>query len=612
MMLWQLLKIIVILTTAALLIACDTQHEGQAGDIMYFILIDRFMDGDTTNNAGNNPESYRPYQGIDKESLKYYQGGDLVGITRSLDSLKTLGVTMIWISPFIDNSDTDYVGWWSYHGYHPIDFYKVDEHYGSLKDLKILVDSAHRLGLKVIFDMPFNQTAADHPWIGDESKKNWYHWDENGEPYEITDWFDQEQIERGELHGLPDLAQENPEVSDYLFEVSKYWIDETHCDGFRLDAVKHIPLSFWEDFNKRIKDYAGADFLLLGEVFWGDAQRIKPYLGAGFDILFDLPGYYAIRNTFNKGGSIKDFSDFYQAGSDALGAVPLATIIDNHDVARFNVGLAENAWAKQLLALGWIMTTPGLPVIYAGTELGMSGYPPISPSGEPQDFLNRLPYPAQLSKIERERISQFKSLTQLRQLNPVLGSGSFHEIYKDWSVYAYLRSDGDDHVLLILNNASTEEFLSIPLPGSLKIEEPERIYGTAVLREESNEYFFRLSPNSLSAWRIGGPLDGDLTVRVAFTDRLSRDYRIVRLFYIDPASRIERLQVAGDFNNWVPGENPNQRHDDTIFVDLPLKSGTYEYKLILNSREWIADPNAGAYSMDPYGGQNSILTVSVP
>ncbi|MCF6237952.1 MAG: hypothetical protein L3J79_03915, partial [Candidatus Marinimicrobia bacterium] len=345
-------------------------HQPQADtEIMYFILIDRFVDGDPTNNAGNTPESYLAYDGTNPEALKHYQGGDLNGITQSLGSLKAMGITMIWISPFLDNSNTDYVGWWPYHGYHPIDFYAVDEHFGTLDDLKVLVAAAHEMGLKVIFDMPFNQTAADHPWIDDASKRDWFHLDSHGAPYAISNWFDQEQIEIGELHGLPDLAQENPEVSEYLFEVSQYWIEETACDGFRLDAVKHIPLDFWRDYNRRIKTLAGPDFLLLGEVFWGAADRIQAYADVGFDYLFDIPGYYAIRNTFNKGGSIKDFSAFYATTGQQLGSNPLATLIDNHDVARFNVGLGEQAWQKQLLALGWLMTSPGLPVIYYGTEL---------------------------------------------------------------------------------------------------------------------------------------------------------------------------------------------------------------------------------------------------
>ncbi len=577
---------------------------------MYFILIDRFVDGDPTNNMGYTPDSYLLYDGKNPQALKHYQGGDLAGITQSLDSIKALGFTMIWISPFLDNSNTDYVGWWPYHGYHPIDFYKVDEHYGSLEDLKLLVRTAHEKDLKIIFDMPFNQTAADHPWVEEEAKQKWFHYDPNRQPYEISNWFDQVQIERGELHGLPDLAQENPQVSDYLYDVSKYWIEETGCDGFRLDAVKHIPMDFWRDYNAKIKALAGPDFLLLGEVFWGEAERIGPYVELGFDLLFDIPGYYTIRNTFNKGGSIKDLSEFYQATEQVLGSTALATLIDNHDVPRFNVGLDKTSWQKQLLALGWLMTSPGLPVIYYGTEFGMQGYPTSDAHGEPQDYLNRKSYPLNPDVEQEYRRSQFTELTKLRHRYTAFSSGMFREIYKDWSVYAYLRFLPQERHLVVLNNAATEECLSIPIPEGVQINKVERIYGKAALRLEEAELRLHLPPNSLSVWQFNGLVDSSISTRVDFSDRLSEDYKKIRLFFLDPESAVTQLQVAGDFNNWTPQEYRGFRIGDTLIVEVPLKPGIYNYKFVLNGSTWLADPNAVEFSIDPYGGQNSVLRIT--
>ena len=592
-----------------LLTNCTPAIEPAPAEIMYFLLIDRFVDGNPGNNQGNNPSSYEPYDGTNPQALKHYQGGDLQGVTQSLDSLKAMGITMIWISPFIDNSNTDYVGWWPYHGYHPIDFYQVDEHFGTLEDLKALVADAHGKQMKIIFDMPFNQTAADHPWISDESKKSWFHMDETGEPYAITDWQNQEQIEQGELHGLPDLVQENTEVANYLFDVSKYWIDQTDCDGFRLDAVKHAPLSFWRDYTQRIRKLAGAEFLLLGEVFWGEAWRIEPYDDIGFDFLFDIPGYYAIRNTFNKGAGIGDFSKFYELNNKNLPNTALATLIDNHDVARFNVGLGENAWKKQMLALGWLMTAPGLPVIYSGTEIGMKGYSVGDVSGETQDYLNRLPYPKVLSQEQLLHKKQFTELTTLRNEHSALSLGDFKELYKDWSVYVYIRSYGDEHILVCLNNASTQEFLSIPIPPTLNISDFEKIYGEAAIRIEGDELYLRIPPNSLSAWNMDAEVSAVLPQRVPFTNRLSADYTLIDLVYYDPDRSVQQLEVAGDFNNWTPQQYSSVRHADTLHIEIPLKPGSYSYKMVLNGKEWVADPEATEFSLDPYGGRNSILTV---
>ncbi len=576
---------------------------------MYFILIDRFVDGDPTNNAGDNPESYLPYDSSNPEALKHYQGGDLAGITQSLDSLQAMGITMIWISPFIDNSNTDYVKWWPYHGYHPIDFFSVDEHFGTLADLKELVDTAHLKGLKIIFDMPFNQTAADHPWIGDASKTSWYNLDAEGQPYEITNWHDQTQIEIGELHGLPDLAQENPEVTQYLLDVSRYWIEETGVDGFRLDAVKHIPISFWKRFVSEIREMAGEDFALYGEVFWGKAAQIAPYANLGFEYLFDIPGYYAIQNTFNKGAPIDDFSRFYEDNAKQLGETKLATLIDNHDVARFNVGLGEDAWAKQRLALGWLMTAPGLPVIYSGTEYGMDGYPVKDKDGTPQDFLNRLPYPLTPDPEQRVHKHEFEELTRLRHKYTALSHGKFAELYKDWSIYAYLRSYGDENLLVCLNNASTQEFLSISVPANLRIQELVKVYGESVIRVEGNELYLRMAPNSLSVWEMDGESSVELPEGIEFTNRLSADYSQIHLFYYDPDSLVKKIEIAGDFNNWVPKAYDSFRQSDTLHLELPLKPGKYNYKFILNGVEWITDPNAAEFSIDPYGGRNGLLTV---
>lgn len=386
----------ILLLAAFLLVGCSTppQMTNWQDEIIYFALIDRFHNGDSTNDGGINPESHVLYDGTNPAALKTYQGGDLRGMIQKLGYLDSLGVTALWIAPFFDNSDSDFVGWWPYHGYHPVDFYTVDEHFGTEADLIELVHKAHERGIKVIFDMVFNQTAADHPWVTDPGRQDWFHRQRDGKFYSITNWFDQEQIERGALHGMPDLKQENPPVAEYLIAMSNYWIEKTGCDGFRLDAVKHIEMPFWHAFNDSIHRSAGDDFFLLGEVFWGEAERLAPYLDLGFNALFDMPGYYAIKNTFAQGGNMADLSTFRQRSADVYNGHPMATLLDNHDVARFTVGIAESAAAKLKLALTYLLTTQGIPVLYYGTEIGLEGGPLTHPvTGEPQDYVNRLMLP---------------------------------------------------------------------------------------------------------------------------------------------------------------------------------------------------------------------------
>lgn len=602
--------IIVIILSVMPYFDADAGHtDSQNSDIIYFILIDRFHDADSSNNFGNNPQSHLPCEGDNPNALKTFQGGDLKGVINKLDYLAELKVSTIWLSPFFDNSDNDYVGWWPYHGYHPIDFYNVDEHFGTIEDLKELVSSAHNKNIKVIFDLPFNQTAADHPWLSDSTRQGWYHTDPNGNPIEITDWFDQNQIEMGELHGLPDLAQENEEVYIYLLEMSKYWIDETGCDGFRLDAVKHIPKSFWSRFNQDIHNYAGDDFILLGEVFWGDAERITPYVNLGFTHLFDIPGYYNILNTFAKGGSMDSFAAQIRESSSLWANVSPVRLIDNHDVARFASGLTENAWAKQKLALTFILTMTGNPMLYYGSEIGLRGGPIVDPvTGAPQDYLNRIPLPV-FNDIHRARFNEVKELISIRQNHAPLLYGEFFEVYKDWGVYGYLRPVDNDGVLIFLNSSDSREQFRPTLNGwEIKINaESLTGQGNYTLAEDVIE--LELAPLSAAIWPCSIIEKPDDKPWAEFTDRIPGDFKIVRFEYHDSSNRVESLKIAGDFNNWNPASYNQSADNYNYFLELPLRPGKYRYKFVINDNLWIPDPLAEKFELDPWGGKNSVVVV---
>ena len=604
------LAVSILLSMSFIIVLLQTHSPSNQTDVIYFLLIDRFADGDSTNNSGNNPDGYVQFTGENFGALKTYQGGDLRGIIQKLYYLKELGITVIWLSPFLDNSDTDYVGWWAYHGYHPIDFYSIDEHFGTLNDLKELVNKAHSLDMKVIFDMPFNQTAQDHPWLDDGDKKQWYHYGPDGKPFDITDWFDQEQIERGELHGLPDLAQENDEVYAYLLDVSKYWITETGCDGFRLDAVKHIPLSFWTQYNEEIRRFAGDEFILLGEVFWGEPARIVPYSDAGFTHLFDIPGYYLVRNIFASGASIKYLSEGLQNSEKLWERTAPVTLIDNHDVARFPAGIDEFSWEKEKLALSYLFTMPGIPMLYYGTEIGMEGAPVVNPeTGEPQDYLNRLPFPAEFDSAMSAYFNDIQELIKLRKQYPVFASGDFYEVYKDWGIYGYIRVIDKEGVLVSLNTSLTDEVIITDLNGwQLKID-PAPIFGNGIVNTIGDKYQLSLPALEPVLWRFELDSCVEMYKWTEFTNRLTGDYHLMKFEYFDSTGNVEKFQIAGDFNNWQPEEYPTVRKEKTISSEIPLRKGEYRYKFVLNGSEWTADPKAAKFELDPWGGKNSIIEV---
>ncbi len=194
-----------------------------------------------------------------------------------------------------------------YHGYWIEDFYQVDPHFGTLGDLKTLVKEAHKRDMKVILDFVANHVGYNHPWLHDPTKKDWFH-----PKKEIFDWNDQTQLENGWVYGLPDLAQENPEVKTYLIDAAKWWIKETDIDGYRLDTVRHVPKSFWQEFAKEVKSVK-KDFFLLGEVWSDDPRYIAEYGKYGIDGFVDYPLYGAVKQSLaRRDASLRPLYDVWE------------------------------------------------------------------------------------------------------------------------------------------------------------------------------------------------------------------------------------------------------------------------------------------------------------
>lgn len=631
---------------------------------IYLILIDRFQNGDPDNDSGGNPASHIPFSAAagNHEALKSYQGGDLQGVIDKLGYLQQLGVTTIWLSPVFDNSDSDFVGWWPYHGYHPIDFFSVDEHFGDLALLKRLVDLAHRRGMKVLLDMIFNHVAPDHPWITDPQLRDqagyrhWFH------PHSgidgstsIQDWQDQQQLEQRELNGLPDLAQENPHVYDFLLDVAKFWIVESGCDGFRLDAVKHIPISFWEKICRDLHAFAGPDFLLLGEVFAGETPYVAGYQSAGFNALFDIPLYYTINRVFAQGGSMPLLTRQSALNCSAYQGLLLSPVLDNHDVARFSYWAGRDPGAKMAVALTYLLTQHGLPMLYYGNEVALEGAAATNEqSGAGQDYLNRLPMPwERVTGADRDLVQHTRRLLQLRRRLPALRSSGMTEIYQDYGIYAYLKHAGDQAVLVVLSNSARPERRSIPLPPGLfapGCRFDDQLFALR-LSARRDTLHLDLAPRASHLFLVKGRWQPQTVTQlpwnIPFTARISGDMRWIDFYWQGEA---QSVSVAGDFNGWragqdtlarmgitTPPEEPASRASQGSEASepsqasqvigaeagapppgaapalwhgrLPLKQGRYRYKLVIDGSRWIADPAAADFELDPYGSQNSILIV---
>ncbi len=217
-------------------------------DVIYLIMPDRFADGDPANNqpAGAAAGTY------DRAIAKTYHGGDLKGIQQHLPYLKELGVTTLWLTPLYDNDDSTS----DYHGYGAVDEYAVEDHFGTMEDFRQLVAAAHQLGLKVLLDMVPNHVGPKHPWATSQPAPGWLHGTlENhlNTDYDyppITDPHAVPANYRSALEGwfanvLPDLAQENPLVAEYLLQNALWWTESGGIDGFRIDTFPYVPRSFW-------------------------------------------------------------------------------------------------------------------------------------------------------------------------------------------------------------------------------------------------------------------------------------------------------------------------------------------------------------------------------
>lgn len=412
--------------------AANISNKINQNDMIYFIMTDRFYDGDKTNDKE-----------VNETSPSGYKGGDFQGIIDKLDYIKNLGFTAIWISPVVQNDANGYHGYWS------TDFYKTNENFGSMEKLKELVKKAHEKGIKVIFDIVVNHTGQNHPWLKDPSKASWFH-----EKTDITDYNNQSNVENGWLAGLPDLNQENPEVKTYLIKMAKWWIKQTGIDGYRLDTVRHVPKDFWTDFVKEIKkDYP--NFYFIGEVANSSQFYIQGYDKTGIDGFVDYPTYYAVNSVFGGSSSASSLVSVINNQDMYTNKNLMGTFIDNHDVPRFING-AKNLKTQRLKsALAFMMTYTGIPIMYYGTEIGMDG-------GNDPDNRREMDWSSKSPLTD-----YVKKLTSIRKSNKALTQGDIKILDSNDNYIAYSREYKGNTIISVFNTSDQPQKVEFNLPKGI-------------------------------------------------------------------------------------------------------------------------------------------------
>lgn len=453
-------------------------------ETIYFLVVDRFHDGDPANNAGPNPELYDPER---KDWAKYW-GGDLQGIIDKLDYLQGMGVTALWLTPLFEQVEKlIYQKYAAIHGYWTRDFKRLNPRYlaagedNSLMQEKEttfdrLVAEMHRRGMKLILDIVCNHSSPetapgekgklydDGKLIADfnNDKNHWYH-----HYGEVKDWNDDWQVKNCELAGLATFNENNAHYRNYIKSAIKLWLDRG-VDALRVDTVKHMPQWFWQEFMADILTHR-PDVFVFGEWIYShpaDQASVSFTNNAGMSIL-DFGFAMSVRRALakNEEGGFHIVQELFDFDHHYDGATELVTFIDNHDMHRFQ---SLNPDPQVLrLAVILLMTSRGIPCLYYGTEQELHDDTNAS-DGFPHG--NNDPYnrPMMTSWDTTKPIyTALSMLTQLRRLNPAVSLGGHWPQHVSPDVYAYSRRYRTSRCFVAMNkgaNAATLESVSTDLP----------------------------------------------------------------------------------------------------------------------------------------------------
>ena len=463
--------------------AAKLKRTDQETMILYFMMVDRFSDGNKENNA--------PIADKDIDPKVNYMGGDLSGITKEIDKgyFSKLGINTLWISPVTQNPREGYVEFPAphrkfsgYHGYWPITLTTIDTRFGTPDELHKLVNDAHSQGLNVILDFVSHHAHENYPvfkahpdWITQldlpGKRKNIRMFDEN----RLTTWFD---------IFLPTFDLQKPEVAQMVSDSAAFWIREYNIDGFRHDAAKHVPENYWRMLNKKLTQQVvipqGRKVYQIGETF-GSRELVKSYINPGMlDAQFEFNLYWDARAAFaTDNASFRDLNFSLQQSFSYYGEHNLmGNITGNQDMPRFisyasnSLSFSEDAgeagWKRDIevrdtigyrrLAslMAFNMTIPGIPVIYYGDEYGMPG------AGDPDN--RRMMKFDSLNASEKHLLGITSKLANLRRTSMPLIYGDFTTLKVNDKVFVYMRSYFDKAVIVIFNKDQNQKKIEFDIP----------------------------------------------------------------------------------------------------------------------------------------------------
>ncbi|WP_248361084.1 alpha-amylase family glycosyl hydrolase [Anaeromyxobacter oryzae] len=431
-------------------------------EILYFVLVDRFADGDPGNDRN-----------VDRGAKGAFHGGDLVGLTAELDEIASLGVTAIWVNPLVKNID-DYVtgaGFpdWAYHGYWMDDLSRLDARFGTEPELAAFVNAAHARRIRVLLDVVYNHCGYDCAYVRDPRTTDWLRSPQHGGcgDDDLTTC----------LAGLPDWKTERPDVRKLLLDAQLGWARRSGVDGFRLDTVKHVEHDFWQEHRRRVRAELPPGFFLLGEVWGGDRDVLDPWfepdeLDAGFD--FGFQGS-AVGWLLGRGRTVA-YEHYLESRHKVRKGHLLSQFLSSHDVPGALHLLGGDRQAFRLAAL-LELTTVGIPVVYYGEEVARDiGEWPDNRSDMP--WGDRPVQPGAGKPRDEGMRAWYRKLIALRRAHPALSRGAHRALSTEGDLLVFAREEpGGEAVVVAVNRGAAPASARVPAPASWTAGRVEDLLG---------------------------------------------------------------------------------------------------------------------------------------
>lgn len=453
-------------------------------DVLYLIMPDRFANGNPENDVVDGMREKK----VDRADAFARHGGDIQGISSHLDYIADLGVTAIWLNPTQENDMES----GSYHGYAITDYYQIDRRFGSNEDFCALVEKAHEKNLKVVMDMIFNHCGSENYLFKDKPSKDWFNYRSN---YVQTSFktasvmdihasaFEKKIATDGWFTSvMPDFNQRNRHVARYLIQSSIWWIEYAGINGIRQDTHPYADFDFMSQWCKEVLDEYPY-FNIVGETwlnsnvlvsYWQKDSRLAAPLNSNLPTVMDFPLQALINQAFDEetgewGGGLYKLYDYQTQDLVYANPMNLLTFLDNHDTSRF---AQTDEMAKNLKrykqAMVFLLTTRGIPQIYYGTEILMTGDKGKGdgdlrkdfPGGWQGDTRNCFAKNGRTA-LENEAFEFTRQLLNWRKGNQVIGKGSLKHYSIQNGVYVYQREFNGKSVVVIMNGTDDSKELDL-------------------------------------------------------------------------------------------------------------------------------------------------------